>query len=101
MSVVEKTGGAWYSTFAASEGSAWRVVEVEKVVTKACSDASLYGGSELPTDRPTQRAFRHAELTFNLALPLSKTRRAPLTLWKRRLWLSDTFRSRRGRQISW
>ena len=26
----------------------------------------------------------------------SKTRRAPLTLWKRRLWLSDTFRGRRG-----
>ena len=46
MSVVEKTGGMWYSTFAASEGSAWRVVEVEKVVTKACSDASLYGAIE-------------------------------------------------------
>ena len=36
----------WYSTFAASEGTAWRVVEVEKVVTKACSDASLYGAIE-------------------------------------------------------
>ena len=46
MSVVEKTGGMWYSTFAASEGSAWRVVEVEKVVTKACSDASLYNAIE-------------------------------------------------------
>ena len=46
MSVVEKTGGAWYSTFAASEGSAWRVVEVEKVVTKACSGASLYDAIE-------------------------------------------------------
>ena len=46
MSVVQKTGGAWYSTFAASEGSAWRVVEVAKVVTKACSDASLYKAIE-------------------------------------------------------
>ena len=46
MSVVEKTGGAWYSTFAASENSAWRVVKVEKVVTKACSDASLYDAIE-------------------------------------------------------
>lgn len=44
--VLKKTGGTWYSTFAASEGSAWRVVRVEKVVTKACSDASIYGAVE-------------------------------------------------------
>ena len=44
---MRKTGDSiWYSTFAASEGSAWRVVEVEKVVTKACSDASLYDAIE-------------------------------------------------------
>ena len=30
------------------------------------------------------------------ALSLVKTRRAPLTLWKRSVWLSDTFRGRRG-----
>ena len=50
MSVVEKTGGMWYSTFAASEGTAWRVVKVEKVVTKACSDAS----STMPSRRGTR-----------------------------------------------
>ena len=45
--VVRKTGDSiWYSTFAASENSAWRVVKVEKVVTKACSDASVYGAVE-------------------------------------------------------
>ena len=33
---------------------------------------------------------------LSAALSLVKTRRAPLTLWKRRLWLSDTFRGRRG-----
>ena len=44
--MVAKTGGMWYSTFAESEGTAWRVVEVEKVVTKACSDASLYDAIE-------------------------------------------------------
>ena len=28
------------------------------------------GQSDLPTDRPTQRAFRHAKCTFNLPLPV-------------------------------
>ena len=49
--VLHKTGqtgddSIWYSTFAAREGSAWRGVEVEKIVTKACSDASVYGAVE-------------------------------------------------------
>ena len=49
--VLHKTGetgddSIWYSTFAASEGSSWRVVKVEKVVAKACSDASIYGAVE-------------------------------------------------------
>ena len=33
-------------TVATFENSAWRVVKVEKVVTKACSDASLYNAIE-------------------------------------------------------
>ena len=49
--VLHKTGetgddSIWYSTFAASEGSSWRVVTVEKVITKACSDASIYNAVE-------------------------------------------------------
>jgi len=49
-SVYRKTGGMWYSTFLASEGTAWRVVEVTKVVNKTCSDDSIYSTVEAYDD---------------------------------------------------
>ena len=38
------------------------------------------GQSDLPTDRPTQRPFPHAELTFNLAPPIQHSK--ALQLWE-------------------
>jgi len=49
-SVFRKTGGMWYSTFEEGEGTAWKVLEVQKVVNKSCSDDVIYSAIEAYDD---------------------------------------------------
>lgn len=50
LNVWKKTGGIWYSTFASGmcpgDNCTWRVVDVEKVVTKNCSDDRIFSSVE-------------------------------------------------------